>query len=195
MPLRSLHGVHVRPQLVRLRVGQAERLVVGLVERIGVVQRRLDAVRRVARLEHAIGQETGAVERDPSLQPGGLVVLEELRGTGCGEAREHSVGLGRGDLGEQRLELDLTTGELAALLRHVETRAVVDGGAERGESAGRGQHDADLDLVGRLGVSRRRRELRDGGGNGNGDVLQIDGWTPPIGGWMKRAVASISACG
>src|SRR5215213_5840779 len=104
----ALHGIDVAVEAGLLLERLEEGLVRRVVEVVGVVQRGLDAVRRLAlRLDRAVGEEAGAVERDLVLESRRRVVLDELHGAAAGEEREHRVGAQRADAGDERLELDL----------------------------------------------------------------------------------------
>ena len=84
----ALHRVDVAVLVGLLLERVEERLVRRVVEVVGVVQRGLDAVRRLAlRLDRAVGEEARAVERDRVLQPGRRVVLDELHRAAAGEER------------------------------------------------------------------------------------------------------------
>ena len=86
------------------------------------MQRRQHALRRIAlRLERAVGEEAGAVQRDRLRQSGRRVVLDELDRAAAGEERVHGVGLGRRDFGQQRLELDVRERQ-RQLLDHLSAR-------------------------------------------------------------------------
>jgi hypothetical protein len=67
------------------------------------------------RLQRAVGQEAGAVQRDALLQAGCRIVLDELDRTAAGEEGEHRIGLGGGDLGQQGLEFDVREGQVQLL--------------------------------------------------------------------------------
>src|SRR5678815_1239895 len=71
--------------------------------------------RGALRLERAVGEKARAVERDRLVEAGRGVVLDELDGTTAGEERVDRVRFLRGDLGQERLELDVRERQVQVL--------------------------------------------------------------------------------
>src|ERR1700730_12533742 len=94
-----------------LLVGGAEGVVFRQLKGIAVMQCRLQPLRRLAlRRQCPVGQKPRTDQGDLVLEAGGRVVLDQLDGTPAGEKAVDDVGLERGDLGQQRLKLDIREG-------------------------------------------------------------------------------------
>src|SRR5262245_47720910 len=105
----ALYGVDIGLTPGLVLEGLAEGGVLGVVEPIAVVQRRLHALRRGAlRLERSLGQESRAAQG--RFQAGRRVFLDELDRAAAGEEGADHVDAEAWDLRQQRLEIGLREG-------------------------------------------------------------------------------------
>ena len=76
------------------------------------MERGLEPLGRLLnRLQYAVREKPGTEQRDFCPEPGGGIIPDELRCATTGKEHKHRVGFDGGDLGEQRLKLDVGEGD------------------------------------------------------------------------------------